>query len=96
MTIAVIRNDPLDFTTENDTDYRASSGPHTFTCTATGGTGSGSIQYQWTSASSTFQSSNNEIIRQSVNTIDEGTHTCMATRGGETGSASITVNIVGE
>ena len=96
MTITVTRTDPPDFTPENDNDYRASSGRHNFTCTATGGTGSGTIMYQWTSSSTTFQSSSREITRQSVNSVDEGTHTCTATRGSDTGTATITIDIVGE
>ena len=94
MTITVARTDPPDFTPENDNDYRTSSGPHTFTCTATGGTGS--IMYQWTSSSPAFQASSSVIARQSVQLIDYGTHTCTATRGSDTGTATITVNIVGE
>ena len=90
----VTRTDPPDFTRENDNDFRVSSGPHTFTCTATGGTGT--IMYQWTSSSSTFQSTNRVITRQSVISIDDGTHTCTATRGSDTGTDTITVNIVGE
>ena len=96
MNIAVTRIDPPDFTPENDNDFRTSSGPHTFTCTATGGTGSGNIQYQWSSSSPTFQSSNRVITRQSISNIDDGTHTCTATRGSDTGTATVTVNIVGE
>ena len=94
MNIVVTRIDPPDFTPENVDDFRTSSGPHIFTCTATGGTGP--IMYQWTSFSPTFQSSNSVITRQSVQLIDDGTHTCMATRGSDTGTATVTVNIVGE
>ena len=93
MTITVTRTDPPDFTPENDNDYRTSSGPHTFTCTATGGR---AITYQWSSSSPTFQASNSVITRQSVISIDEGTHTCTATRGSDTGTATITIDIVGE
>ena len=96
MTIAVTRTDPPDFTPENVDDFRTSSGPHTFTCTATGGTGSGTITYQWTSSSPTFQASSSVITRQSVFNLDDGTHTCMATRNGQSGFATTTVNIVGE
>ena len=92
MNIVVTRTNPPDFTPENDNDYRTSSGPHIFTCTATGGTGSGSIQYQWTSLSPTFQVSGSVITRQSVHLIDDGTHTCTAIRGSDT----VTINIVGE
>ena len=95
MTITVARTDPPDFTPENDNDFRTSSGPHIFTCTATGG---GAITYQWTSDSefTTFVSSERVITRQAVHLIDDGIHTCTATRNGQSGSDTTTVNIVGE
>ena len=36
------------------------------------------------------------INRQAVHSGDTGTHTCTATRGGESASASIMFNVVGE
>ena len=96
--ITVTRTDPSGFTPGSDIEYRAASGPHTFTCTAEGGAGSGAYQYVWTSNSSTFSTSppNGVIIRQAVHSGDNGTHTCTASRGGESGSANTVVTIVGE
>ena len=96
--ISVDRTDPPGFTPENPSDYRAASGPQIVTCTATGGTGSGPT-YQWSStcAGCAFSSTTDAvIIRPALHSGDTGTHTCTATRGGETAMDSIEINIVGE
>ena len=100
--ISVDRTDPPGFTPENPTDYRAASGPQIVTCTATGGSGSGDYDYEWTSTCSscsfrrTSTGATSVIERTSVHSGDIGTHTCTATRGGDSASASIVFNVVGE
>ena len=100
--ISVDRTDPPGFTPENPTDYRAASGPQIVTCTATGGSGSGDYDYVWTSTCSgcTFQRTStgatSVIERTAVHSGDIGTHTCTATRGGDSASASIVFSVVGE
>jgi len=78
--------------------YRAASGPQQFTCTAAGGTGDGPT-YQWSSTCGgcAFSSTTDAVIeRGAVHSGDIGTHTCTATRGGESVMDSIVINIVGE
>ena len=100
--ISVDRTDPPGFTPENTTDYRAASGPQIVTCTATGGSGSRDYQYVWTStcSSCSFKTSStgatSVISRTAVHSGDIGTHTCTASRGGDSASASIVFNVVGE
>ena len=79
-------------------DYRAAS-RLTLICQVTGG--SGMISYLWTSTctgcfinSGTMQ--NQAVGRSSLISTDSGTHTCTASRGGQTGSNTIVVNVVGE
>ena len=98
VSITVDRIDPPGFTPENPTEYRAASGPQVFTCTATGGTGDGPA-YQWSSTCGgcAFRTTTHAVIeRGSLHSGDIGTHTCTATRGGETAMDSIVINIVGE
>ncbi len=80
-------------------DFRAVSGPVTLTCQVEGATGTET--YQWTSTCGncfargpTSQSVTGNFLR--VN-FDQGTHTCTATDsdGGETGSASFLMRIIG-
>ena len=97
VSIAVDYTPPADFN-GGPNEYRAASGPVTVTCTATGA-GSGTISYQWSSncRSCPFQSATSSSIRRAaVHSGDTGTHTCVATRGGGTASASIDIRIVGE
>ena len=100
VSITVDRTDPPGFTPENPTDYRAASGPVIVTCTATGGSGSGDYQYVWTSTSSSFRRTSTgvtSVIEQTaVHSGDIGTHTCTASRGEDSASASIVFNVVGE
>ena len=100
--ISVDRTDPPGFTPENTTDYRAASGPQIVTCTATGGSGSGDYQYVWTStcSSCSFRTSStgatSVIELRALHSGDIGTHTCTASRRGDSASASIVFNVVGE
>ncbi len=80
-------------------DFRAGSGPVNLTCQVEGATGT--VSYQWTSTCSycfakgpTSQSVTGTFFRVD---IDDGTHTCTATDsdGGETGSASFVMRIIG-
>ena len=93
---------PPGFTPGSPTEYRAASGPYTFTCTATGGAGIGNYDYVWTSTcvGCDFQTSStgttSEIFRQALHSGDNGTHTCTATRAGESGSDTINVTVAGE
>ena len=96
--ITVDRTDPPGFTPGDSTEYRAASGPQVITCTATGGSGS-EPTYQWSSdcRDCPFQvSTSGTIFIGVVHSGDTGTHTCTATRGGDSVEASITFNIVGE
>jgi len=98
VSITVDRTDPPGFTPESPTDYRAASGPQDVTCTATGGTGAGPT-YQWSSTCGgcDFTTSTDATIsRTAVHSGDIGTHTCTASRGGDSASASIVFNVVGE
>ena len=103
MSITVEGTPPPGFTPGSPTEYRAASGPYTFTCTAIGGAGTGSYEYVWTSTCQSgceFQTSSagatSEIFRQALHSGDSGTHTCTATRRGESGSDTINVTVVGE
>ena len=97
VSITVDRTDPPGFTPENPTDYRAASGPQVFTCTAIGGTGDGPT-YQWSSTCGgcVFRTTDAVITRKALHSGDTGTHTCTATRGGETAEDSVVINVVGE
>ena len=103
MNITVNGTPPPGFTPGSPTEYRAASGPYTFTCTATGA-GMGGYMYVWTSTSSgsgsAFETSPTKstkvIMRIGLHSGDGGTHTCTATKGEQSGSANITVTIVGE
>ena len=98
VSITVDRTDPPGFTPENASDYRAASGPQDVTCAATGGTGAGPT-YQWSSTCGgcDFRTSTDATIsRIAVNSRDNGTHTCTASRGGDSASASIVFYVVGE
>ena len=97
------RVDPPGFVPSDATQYRAASGPQEFTCTATGGAGSGDYDYVWTSTCSrgcAFQRTSTGVTsvleRAALHSGDIGTHTCTASRGGESGSDSIILNVVGE
>ena len=102
VSITVGRTDPPGFTPENPNEYRAASGPVVVTCTATGGSGSGDYGYVWTSTCSgcKFQGTTtgvtSVISRTAVHSGDIGTHTCTASRGGDSASNSIVFNVVGE
>ena len=102
VSITVVRTDPPGFTPENPTEYRAASGPQVVTCRATGGSGSGDYDYVWTSTCSScdFQRTSTGVTsvidRTSVSSRDIGTHTCTASRGGDSASDSIVFNVVGE
>ena len=102
VSITVDRTDPPGFTPESPTDYRAASGPQIVTCTATGGSGSGNYDYVWTSTCSGcfFQTTSTGVTsvidRTAVYSGDIGTHTCTASRGGNSASDSIVFNVVGE
>ena len=99
--ISVSYSPPLGFT-PGPNEYRAASGPVVVTCTATGGRGSGDYDYEWTSACSgcafrtTSTGVTSKISRTAVLSRDNGTHTCTASRGGDSASASIVFNVVGE
>ena len=97
--ISVSYTPPPGFT-PGPNEYRAASGPVVVTCTATGGTGSGDYGYEWTSTCSSscffsFQTIG-VLSRVAVHSGDIGTHTCTASRGGDSASASIVFNVVGE
>ena len=74
----------------------------TITCQAEGETGP--VTYLWTSTCSTgcFISSATEesqaVGRTTLQSVDSGNHTCTVTDsdGGEMGSATIEINVVGE
>ncbi len=98
VTIDVAYTPPVDFDHPSESDYRAGSGPVTLTCQVEGATGT--VTYQWTStcgncfAKGTSKSVTQGFLRAG---FDDGTHTCTATDsdGGETGSASIEMRIIG-
>ena len=99
--ISVSYTPPPGFT-PGPNEYRAASGPVVVTCTATGGSGSGDYDYEWTSTCSgcVFQTTStgvtSVIYREAVHSGDIGIHTCTASRGGDSASASIVFNVVGE
>ena len=106
--ISVSYSPPPGFTPGHN-EYRAASGPVIVTCTATGGSGSGDYDYEWTSTCSScsfcssgcdFRTSSSGvksvITRPAVHSGDIGTHTCTASRGEDSASASIVFNVVGE
>ena len=77
-------------------DYRAASGV-TITCQG----GSGPVTYLWSSTCTgcfiNGMTEENQVVgRSSLESVDSGTLTCMATRGSDTGSATIEINVVGE
>ena len=89
--------------TPGPNEYREASGPVVVTCTATGGAGHEDYLYEWTStcANCEFQMSSLSgetiIINQTaVHSDDTGTHTCTASRGGESESDSIVFIVVGK
>ena len=101
LTVSIVMeySPPDGFIPTSDTEYRAASGPVVATCIATGGIGS--ISYQWSSTcrDCPFQSSTSATVsREAVTSGDTGTHTCTAVDGGSgnTESASIVFNVVGE
>ena len=97
VTISVDYTPPADFT-GGPNEYKAASGPVTVTCTATG-PGTGAVSYQWSSTcrDCPFQSATSSSIRRpAVHSGDKGTHTCTATRGGCSASASIDFHVVGK
>ena len=81
-------------------DYRVTSSV-VLTCQATGG--GGTVTYNWTATCTgcfinmdTFQ---NQVVGRTVlQSVDSGTYTCTVTDsdGGEMGSATIEINVVGE
>ncbi len=101
VTIDVAYTPPVDFDPPSVNDFRASS-EVTLTCQVEGATGS--VTYQWTSTCTdqcfvlrspqTNPSVTQGFLRAG---IDDGTHTCTATDsdGGETGSASFMMRIIG-
>ena len=96
VTIDVDYTPPPDFV-GGPNDYRAASTLH-FTCQVTGG--SGTILYLWTSTCTgcfiNSQTMQNQMVgRTTLQSVDSGTHTCMATRGGLTGSDTIEMNVIG-
>ena len=96
--ISVSYSPPPGFT-PGPNEYRAASGPVVVTCTATGGSGSGDYGYEWTSTCSgcVFSLQTISVIsRSAVHSSDIGTHTCTASRGGDSASASIVFSVVGE
>ena len=98
--ISVSYTPPPGFT-PGPNEYRAASGPVVVTCTATGGSGSGDYDYEWTStcSSCSFRTSSTgvtSVIYRIAGSHDIGTHTCTASRGGDTASDSIVFNVVGE
>ena len=99
--ISVSYTPPLGFT-PGPNEYRAASGPMVVTCTATGGSGSGDYDYVWTSTCSscvfrrTTAGVTSVIDKTAVHSGDIGTHTCTASRGGDSASACIVFNVVGE
>ena len=79
-------------------DYRVASSL-TITCQVEGETGSET--YLWTSTCTGcfingLTEENQVVGRGSLQSVDSGTYTCMATRGSDTGSATIEINVVGE
>ena len=100
--ISVSYSPPPGFT-PGPNEYRAASGPVVVTCTATGGSGSGDYEYVWTSTCSgrcdfmtTSTGVTSVISRTAIHSGDVGTHTCTASRGGDSASDSIVFNVVGE
>ena len=79
-------------------EYRAGSGPVTVTCKVEG-PGSGTVSYQWSSTcrNCPFRTATSSVIRRAaVHSGDNGTHTCVVTKGGSTARASIDFLIVGK
>ena len=99
--ISVSYSPPPGFT-PGPNEYRAASGPVVVTCTATGGSGSGDYDYEWTSTCSGcgFKRKSTGVAgvisRTAVHSSDIGTHTCTASRGGDSASDNIVFNVVGE
>ena len=94
----IVRTDPSDFV-GGPNDYRAASAV-TLSCQVTG---SGITTYWWSSTCTGPSSdcfvqalTTQEISRATTRSTDSGNHTCTATRGGLTGSATIEMNVVGE
>ena len=95
VSIMIVRTAPPDFV-GGPNDYRAASGV-TLTCQVAG---SGTTTYLWSStcSSNCFVPGHitPEINRGTTRSTDSGMHTCTATRGALTGSATIEMNVVGE
>ena len=97
VSIAVDYARPADFFPDYN-EYRAGSGPVTVTCKATGPV-TGTVSYQWSSTcrNCPFQTATSSLIRRAaVHSGDNGTHTCVATKDGNTATASIDFLIVGK
>ncbi len=100
VTIDVAYTSPADFDRPSVNDFRAGSGPVTLTCQVPAEGTTAPVSYQWTStcgncfASGSTPSVTQLFLRAGV---DDGTHTCTATDsgGGETGSASFVMRIIG-
>ncbi len=101
VTIDVVYASPADFDRPTVNDFRAGSGPVALTCQVEGATGS--VTYLWTSTCTylcfvlrfrTTPSVTQLFLRAD---FDDGTHTCTATDsdGGEIGSASFVMRIIG-
>ncbi len=98
VTIDVDYTPPADFDQPTVNDFRASSGPVTLTCQVEGATGT--VSYQWTSTcGNCFARGTSPLVTVGFlrAPFNDGTHTCTATDsdGGETGSASFVMRIIG-
>ncbi len=98
--IDVAYTPPVDFDRPSVNDFRAGSAPVTLTCQVEGATGD--VSYQWTSTctGACFVGGISQSVTRTMFLragIDDGTHTCTATDsgGGETGSASFVMRIIG-
>ncbi len=91
---------PADFVQPTVNDFRAASGPVILTCELVEGA-TGTVTYQWTSTCGNCFAKNRatqSVIGDFLRVDrDQGTHTCTATDsdGGETGSASFVMRIIG-
>ena len=59
------------------------------------------MTYEWTATCTgcfiNMDTFRNQVVgRTTLQSVDSGTLTCMATRGSDTGSATIEINVVGE
>ena len=97
VTIGVDYTAPPDFV-GGPNDYRVAS-TVTLTCQVEGG----GWAFQWSSTCTGLSSNcfvqtqtTETITRTTLRSTDSGNHTCMAYRGGMTGSDTIEMNVVGE